>query len=320
MHRFAGWMVAAMTLIPSGLAAQAGPVPGGGAGSWSWVAVEGHPGRRFRLFVPESLTGPAPLVVMLHGCTQDPDDFARGTRFNALAAERGVVVAYPEQTAAHHPMKCWNWYLPEHQGDAGEPGMIGAVARQVMARRAIDSSRVYVAGISAGGSMAQNAAAASPGLFAAVGVHSGIAFQAARDVPGAMAVMRGDPVAVPTLVSALTHIVFQGARPPALIGIQGEADAVVSPRNIALLYVQWSAVHGAGEARDDSLQVGGRGAVRTLHQSDDGTPEIELWRVQGLGHAWSGGSPEGTYTDPRGPDASRLMLDFFLSHPKPVAP
>lgn len=318
MHRSLTWVVAVMTLIPGGLSAQADAVPGGGAGSWEWVDAEGHPGRRFRLFVPARVTpgrDRPPLVVMLHGCTQDPDDFARGSRFNALAAERGVVVAYPEQTAAHHPQKCWNWYLPAHQGEGGEPGMIAAVARQVMASHGIDSARVYVGGISAGASMAQNAAAAAPGLFAAIGVHSGIPFKAAGDVPTALAAMRGDPLGVPPLVAAITHLAME-TRPPAVIAIHGEADRVVSPRNLPVLLVQWSALHGAGTARDDSLELGGRSAVRTRHLGADGTSEVEVWRVPGLGHAWSGGASEGTFTDPLGPEASRLMLDFFLAHPK----
>jgi poly(hydroxyalkanoate) depolymerase family esterase len=310
----------AMTLISSTapLAAQAEPEPAGAAGSWRWVALEGHPERRFRLFVPAALPaeGAAPLVVMLHGCTQDPDDLARGSRFNPAAAEHGVIVAYPEQPVGDNPQKCWNWFLPAHQArDQGEPALIAALTRQVMASERIDSSRVFVAGISAGGAMAQNVGAAYPDLFAAVGAHSAIGVGAATDTPSALAAMRGELRMIPGMVQSIARYMEYG-QPAAFFAIHGEADAVVAPINLAESFVAWGGAHGAGTARDDSVQAGGRAAVRTRQLSSGGTFPVEVWRVAGLGHAWSGGSRAGTFADPAGPDASRLMLDFFLSHPR----
>ena len=313
--RFAPLTLALMTMIPRAAVAQADPEPAGAAGNWTWVAADSAPERRFRLFIPANVQPGAPLVILLHGCTQDPDDLARGTRFNVAAAERGVVVAYPEQDAAHNPLKCWNWFVPAHQGADGEPGLIAGIARQVMAQHDIDPARVYVGGISAGGSMALNVVVASGDLFAAVGSHSGIAYRAADDMASALTVMRGEDIGIPPLIAAVSEMSIEGHRPP-LFAIQGESDAVVSPKNLALMFLQWSTVFGAGTTRDDSLQVGGRTAVRTRLTQSDGSIPVEVWRVLGLGHAWSGGAPAGTYTDPAGPDASRLMLEFFLKHPK----
>jgi poly(hydroxyalkanoate) depolymerase family esterase len=296
------------------LSGQRDPEPSGADGSWEWVELSGHPGRRYRLFVPGSAGAKAPLVVMLHGCTQDPDDFARGSRFNRVAAEHGVLVAYPEQTATHNPQRCWNWFLPEHQRAEGEPGLVAAVARQVMASRSVDSARVYVGGVSAGGAMALNTIATVPGLFAAVGSHSGVAYRAAGDMPSALAAMRGADLPLRDMLRSASSAALEHG-PPAVIALHGEADAVVSPRNLAAVFFQWSGVHGAGLARDDSLQLGGRAAVRTRFMQGDQYP-VEAWRIAGLGHAWSGGSREGTYADPAGPDASRLMLEFFLAHPR----
>jgi len=307
-------LIAMSSTLPAGLAAQPDREPAGARGSWEWVAVDGHAGRRFRLFVPESAREGAPLVVMLHGCTQDPDDFARGSQFNQVAAEHGMVVAFPEQSAAHNPQKCWNWFVPANQGPEGEAGLVAAVARQVMATRSIDPRRVYVAGISAGGAMALNAAATAPDLFAAVGVHSGVAYRAAGDMPSALAAMRGADLPLHEIVAAVASVAAEH-RPPALVAIHGEADAVVSPRNLAVIFLQWSALQGAGTARDDSLQLNGRPAVRTRHLQGEAYP-VEVWRIPGLGHAWSGGSREGTFTDPSAPDASRLMVEFFLDHPR----
>jgi poly(hydroxyalkanoate) depolymerase family esterase len=225
-----------------------------------------------------------------------------------------VVVAYPEQPASENALKCWNWFLPAHQSrGAGEPALIAEVARQVMELRAVDPARVFVAGISAGGSMAQYAGAAYPDLFAAIGAHSAIPIGAAHDTPSALAAMRGEPLPMAALVAAATHSAGFG-EPLAFFGIQGEADRVVSPASIAACYVAWSAAQGAGAAHDDSLELGGRGAVRTRHLRLDGSHSVEVWRVSGLGHAWSGGSREGTFADPEGPDASRLMLEFLLAN------
>jgi poly(hydroxyalkanoate) depolymerase family esterase len=294
------------------------PAPAGqpAASSWEWASYTGPEGtRRYRLFVPSGYEtwSPPPLVVMLHGCTQDPDDFARGTRFNALADSAGALVVYPEQTAQLHPQKCWTWYEPAHQrAGAGEPAIIAAITREVMGSYAVDPRRVYIGGVSAGGIMAVNTAASHPDLYAAVGVHSGTAYGVAANVGEALAVMRTGPANDGSLADS-ARAVLRAARRDWLpmIVFHGAADAVVNPQNGRRLASQWAVAGGAKDFLRSEEQIGGLNVVK-----DRFGPAVELWMIEGLGHAWSGGSPEGTYTDARGPDASREMLRFFLSHPR----
>ncbi|HEX6910205.1 MAG TPA: PHB depolymerase family esterase, partial [Longimicrobium sp.] len=213
------------------------PAQAGSQPSWEWHTFTGPAGtRRYRLFVPagHDASRPAPLVVMLHGCTQDPDDFARGTRFNEHAGRAGAIVAYPEQLAEHNPQKCWTWFDRAHQGaDAGEPAIIAGITREVMARHAVDESRVYIGGVSAGGAMAVNTAAAYPGLYAAVGVHSGIPWRAAGDVATALGIMRTGPSddGGASIEAARTLLRSSGRPSIPMIVFHGAGDAVVNPQN-----------------------------------------------------------------------------------------
>jgi poly(hydroxyalkanoate) depolymerase family esterase len=281
-----------------------------GLGSFEWATYTGQGGsRRYKVFRPGSLppTGRVPLVVMLHGCTQDPGDFARGTRFDRLADSAGVIVVYPEQTAADNPQKCWNWYDPANQHrDAGEPAIIAGITREVMSRFAVDPARVYIAGVSAGGAMAVNTAAAYPELYAAAGAHSAIPYRAASDVASAVSAMRSGPANPDALPAPFAP----GVTPVPLIVFHGLADGVVNAENGRRLADQWRRAVGAKDFVRHEVDAGGLRATR-----DVSGPFVELWMVEGLGHAWSGGSPAGTYTSAAGPDASREMLRFFLEHP-----
>jgi poly(hydroxyalkanoate) depolymerase family esterase len=303
-----------VSILPTAAAcAAAGSAPAGApAARVEWHEHASEAGaRRSRLYLPAGLdrTSPAPLVVLLHGCTQDPDDFARGTRFDALADSAGAILAYPEQTAAHHPQKCWTWYDPA----SPEPAIVAAVTREVMARHPVDPARVYLAGISAGAAMAINTVAAEPRLYAAVGTHSGVAYRAAGNVGEALGVMRsgpGDAAALADAARAVLGAADRRALP--LIAFHGTADAVVSPRNGTTLVEQWAAAAGARGFVRQRETHGGLDVIRDVW----GTL-AELWSVAELGHAWSGGDPAGSYTDPRGPDAAREMLRFFLAHRLP---
>jgi poly(hydroxyalkanoate) depolymerase family esterase len=317
LHLTMASTLAAGACAPAGTAEPAAtpaPVaqPAPAASSWEWVVDNPASGtRRYRLFIPAGYEPwfPPPLVVMLHGCTQDPDDFARGTRFNALAESAGAMVVYPEQPATRNPQKCWNWYQAD---GAGEPAWIAAVTREVMGRYAVDRARVYIAGVSAGGAMAVNTAAAYPDLYAAVGVHSGIPYGAATDLPSALAAMRSGPANPDALAEPARAILRAAGRDwLPMIVFHGAADAVVNAENGRRLAAQWAQAGGARDFLRSEEEIGGLTVVK-----DRFGPATELWMVQGLGHAWSGGSPEGTYTDERGPDASREMLRFFLSHPR----
>lgn len=264
--------------------------------------TRGGDARDYKLYVPESAGGrPLPLIVMLHGCTQDPDDFAAGTRMNALAEAEGFFVLYPEQSTRMNPQRCWNWFKHTHQQRGrGEPALIAGMTQDVMARHAIDADRVYVAGLSAGGAMAAILGDTYPDLFAAVGVHSGLASGTATDLPSALAAMRSGgagssaPSGVPTIV------------------FHGDADATVHPANGQ--HVIAASVGGKAAVSSDTVQTaGGLRSTRRVYRADDHVV-AEHWLVHGASHAWSGGSPEGSYTESRGPDATREMLRFFLAH------
>ncbi len=268
--------------------------------------------RKYRLHVPTGAEGPRPLVVMLHGCRQTADDFAAGTRMSERAEAQGCYVAYPAQSARANRGRCWNWYRPDHQRHGeGEPAAIEAIVRDVMARHPIDVRRIYVAGLSAGGAMAAIMGATYPELFAAVGVHSGLAFGAAHSVGSAMSAMRG----------ASADVFFRSPGAPGLgiatIVFHGNNDSTVHPRNGEALLAQWFACQSWGSVAGARMQQEegekeGRRYVRRFVEGPDGAPLMEHWAIDGLAHAWSGGSGAGSFADPHGPDASAEMLRFFL--------
>ena len=290
----------------------------GGAGDDEHFFTRSYSGaagaRSYKLYVPESYAGEAvPLVVMLHGCTQDPDDFAAGTRMNALAEEHGFLVAYPAQSGSANMQKCWNWFqAADQQRGQGEPSIIAGITQQVIEDYEVDEGRVYIAGMSAGGAMAAIMGAAYPDLYAAVGVHSGLAPGSAHDMPSAFSAMRqGNPGApMPRAGSN-----GQAEVPPTVI-FHGDGDGTVHPRNGDRLLAQLTATDGS--ALKVSTRQGqvpdGHHFTRISYRDADGRSVVERWNVHGLAHAWSGGGRPGSYTDPKGPDASAEMVRFFLQH------
>ena len=267
--------------------------------------------RGYKLYVPSGYRDgrPVPLVVMLHGCTQSPDDFAAGTRMNQLAEEQGCLVAYPAQAASANISKCWNWFKAEdQQRDAGEPSLIAGITRQIMAEYPVDPQRVYVAGLSAGGAAAAVMGATYPDLYAAIGVHSGLACGAAQDLPSALAAMRqGGPPAAGASRNG-------SQRPVPTIVFHGDRDTTVSPVNGDQVIAQSKAGAELRTVVSRGQAEGGTTYTRTVQVDAGGRPILEQWVLHGTGHTWSGGSQAGSYTDPRGPDASREMLRFFFAH------
>jgi poly(hydroxyalkanoate) depolymerase family esterase len=262
--------------------------------------------RDYKLYIPGiSGGGPLPMVVMLHGCTQSPDDFAAGTRMNALAEEQGFLVLYPAQPRSANAQKCWNWFSPgDQRRDQGEPSLIAGMVRQVMRDHAVDPRRVYVAGLSAGGAAAAVMGQAYPDLFAAIGVHSGLACGAASDVPSAFTAMRQGAPRPDVGRRLVPTIVFHA-----------DQDSTVHARNADQVIAQSAAAADGLRRKVERGQVtGGHAYTRTVHSDAAGLALLEQWLVHGGGHAWSGGSPSGSYTDQRGPDASLAMLRFFLRH------
>ena len=301
---------------------------GAGPGTFS-SSSHTHAGltRRYKLYTPPCTSGQASaLVVMLHGCTQNPDDFAAGTDMNALAREQGFMVLYPEQAQDANPQRCWNWFKHNHQKrGSGEPALIASLAQLVVQQHGIDPRRVYIAGLSAGGAMAVIVATAYPDVFAAAGVHSGLPSGAAGNVAEAMMLMknggassgvgRGGLGAKPLVPQPVPTIVFHG-----------DQDQTVHPRNgeqvLATVLASQVGHSGTapGTARSAKVEQGtsqrGRRYTRTTYCDDSGAPLAEHWVLHGAGHAWSGGMASGSYTDATGPDATREMVRFFFSLPR----
>jgi len=292
------------------------------------TVVDGHPGqfvtgsyaneagaRPYKLYIPTSYAEERlPLVVMLHGCTQTADAFANGTRMNALAEERQCFVLYPEQTHAANRSRCWNWFKrgDQHRGQ-GEPAILAGMTREVMRRNRIDQGKVYVAGLSAGGAMAAVLGTAYPEIYAAVGIHSGLACGSAHDLPSALAAMRGMPAPTSGDHCGSTP----GAPATPTIVFHGDLDKTVHPRNGEHVVSRSLEQNGASstDASIERAQVpGGHAYTRTTHRDSTGRVVLEYWLVHGGGHAWFGGSPRGSYTDPKGPDAAREMVRFFYQN------
>jgi poly(hydroxyalkanoate) depolymerase family esterase len=268
------------------------------------------------LYEPASRApGPAPLLVLLHGCQQSAADFAAGTRMNEAAENAGVVVLYPEQSVAANLLRCWNWYaLQDRSHHEGDAALIAAMTRQVVSEQNIDAARVYVAGMSAGGGMAAVLARDYPKLYAALGVHSGVPAGVAHDAFSAMRLMSSGPGK--SEVDAFFSACDGEGHAVASIVFHGDEDIVVHPSN-------GQAIHAApcGQAQMlGSLQAttdpsaGQRGFTRSVGYGPGGVTNRELWIVHGAGHKWAGGSEAEKHTDANGPNASREMLRFFLQH------
>ncbi|WP_053572215.1 extracellular catalytic domain type 1 short-chain-length polyhydroxyalkanoate depolymerase [Caballeronia cordobensis] len=269
----------------------------------------------FKLYVPNSYRGqPLPLIVMLHGAQQDPDDFALGTGMNAVAEEKGYIVVYPEQPQSVSSLRCWNWFRPENRTrDRGETSMIAALTRHVMTTYNVDGTRVYVAGMSAGGAMAVNLAVTYPDLYAGAAIHSGIAFGVADEHLSALCAMNDGKgkMQLPEPISP-----GQQQRAVPLIVFHGDADDTVHPRNGEQIVTMSRVLHGDfsdmhAETMCSSAGAEGHASTRYVFRNQNGASVGERWVVHGLGHAWSGGYPDGTYTDLRGPRATREIVRFF---------
>jgi poly(hydroxyalkanoate) depolymerase family esterase len=262
--------------------------------------------RVYKLYVPSGHNGQAlPLVVMLHGCTQSPDDFALGTRMNDLAEEQTFLVAYPAQDVSANVSKCWNWFnAGDQQRDQGEPSLIAGITGQIMRDFPVEPGRVYIAGLSAGGAAAAIMGSTYPDLYAAIGVHSGLACGAASDISSAFDAMRQGVWG--------SHQNFKCGRAVPTIVFHGDRDLIVNPVNGDQVVAQSRAAADLRTTISRGETPDGISYTRTVQADENGRSILEQWVIHGAGHAWSGGSAAGSYTDPRGPDASREMVRFFL--------
>jgi poly(hydroxyalkanoate) depolymerase family esterase len=279
--------------------------------------------RAFKLFVPSGHTdSPMPLVVMLHGCTQNAEDFAAGTRMNELAERAGFLVLYPEQAGNANGNRCWNWFrFEDQQRESGEPSLIADMTQQIAQSYSVDAQRIYVAGLSAGAAMAVVLGETYPDLYAAVGVHSGLSYAAAHDVPSALAAMKGREIRVARKASIPSSPPNAPAVP--LVVFHGDRDSTVVPSNSEKLIAQALAKVATSQApltqtqeQHNAAQANHHAYTHTVYRDVRGRSVVEHWQIHGSAHAWSGGSSAGSHTDPRGPDASASMIRFFLEHPR----
>lgn len=259
--------------------------------------------RRFRTYIPaRAENGATGLVLMLHGCTQSPEDFAAGTGMNALADQHGFIVVYPRQTRGDNAQSCWNWFSRgDQQRDKGEPLILSGITRHVMSRYRVPTDQVFVAGLSAGAAMAVILGKNYPDLFHGVGAHSGLPAGAARDVPSAFAAMAGQGFDDAPEGPPVRTIVFHGS-----------ADTTVHPSNgDRIVQHALDTRQFQNLQKEDQGNAQGRTFRRCTIYASNGAVAIEHWIIEGMGHAWSGGKSEGSYTDTHGPDASAEMIRFF---------
>jgi poly(hydroxyalkanoate) depolymerase family esterase len=278
--------------------------------------------RAYKLYVPKSQgRKPRPLVVMLHGCGQSPDDFAAGTHMNQLAVRHDFLVVYPGQSASANAMYCWNWFNVKDQvRDDGEPSLIAGIVRKVASEYSIDKQQIFVAGLSAGGAMALILGETYQDLFAAVGVHSGLPYAVAHDASSAIAAMQGSIGSR----HQRAHSAHRAPQRPSVraksiptIVFHGDADLTINIKNGADIVDQVvsreAAIHGVLRVTArNGRSAGGRGYTVTVYRGEGLQPIVEYWLLHGAGHAWSGGSATGSFTDPTGPNASAEMVRFFL--------
>jgi poly(hydroxyalkanoate) depolymerase family esterase len=262
--------------------------------------------RAYKLFIPSRYRErPLPLVVMLHGCTQSPDDFAAGTRMNFIAEEKNCFVAYPAQSSQANGSKCWNWFRrADQQRGRGEPSLIAGITRQIMDDYLVDRKRVYVGGLSAGAAAAAVMGATYSDQYAAIGIHSGLACGVATDLPSALIAMRQ---------GAADRNVILGGRPVPTIVFHGDRDTTVHPNNGSQILERCVGTMSTMKVHRGQVP-GGHAYTRTILRDASARGMFEHWNIHGAGHAWSGGSPAGSYTDAQGPDATREMFRFFLEH------
>ncbi|WP_243555726.1 extracellular catalytic domain type 1 short-chain-length polyhydroxyalkanoate depolymerase [Priestia megaterium] len=306
-----------------------GAVSSSAAGSFT---SKTYSGRTYKLYVPSSYQGGGalPLVVMLHGCTQDPDQFAAGTQMNALAETEKFLVLYPEQPSSANSNKCWNWFDTAHQSrGSGEPALIVGMVNQIKSSYSIDADQVFVGGLSAGAAMSVIMGATYPDIFAAISVGAGLEYKAATSVTGAYTAMSsGGPN--PIQQGDLAYLAMgEHKRVVPVILFHGTADYTVAPINAHQILSQWAQTNDRASDGLDNNNIddtadqtvtgtvsGGRSYTQYIYKDTVGKTVMEKYMIEGMGHAWSGGSTSGSYTDPKGPNATKLSWNFFKSHPK----
>ncbi|WP_418117539.1 alpha/beta hydrolase family esterase [Variovorax sp. 350MFTsu5.1] len=291
--------------------------PPPGKGDWlAGVAMGPGGARGYHLFRPAGLElhpgERLPLMVMLHGCGQTGRDFAASSRMNALAVRQRFLVLYPEQDRIAHPQGCWNWYERRSGKADAEAATLMAAIDQACMLYPVDRDRVALAGLSAGASMAALLATRYPNRFRAVVMHSGVAPGAAKSSATALGAMRGEhvpPMPTTAVGKAMGAAAVFTTLPPMLV-LHGDADAVVAPSNAVSSAAVWATAVGARPGLTREVQRGKRRPMRVTDFRRKGRTLVTLCEIAGLGHSWSGGAPKLLFSDPEGPDATRMTWAF----------
>jgi poly(hydroxyalkanoate) depolymerase family esterase len=297
---------------------------------------------KYKLYVPGEYHSDkeSPLLVMLHGCGQDPDDFALGTNMNSLAEKENFLVLYPDMNhmfnpsdlAGYNPFGCWNWFLDnnQHRGK-GHPKLIYEIINEVKSEYKIDSDKVYAAGLSAGGSLACILGVTYPDVFNGIGICSGLAYDAANvffltDPMGEEAkksMEKGVPDPYACGNSAFQEM-GEYRKKVRVIVFHGIWDTTVHPINGQQVITQWAQTNflveggkGLADVTPSLVKsdiINGKSYTQHLYNDGDGEPLLELWMIDKMGHTWSGGSLTGSYTDPSGPNATEIIWNFFSKY------
>ena len=274
---------------------------------------------KYHLFIPSNYRAGMPLLVMLHGCNQDAEIFATGTRMNLHAEQLGFLVLYPAQSNLANVNKCWNWYKPINQyRNMGEPAVIAGMTQKIINKYKINSEKVYIAGLSAGAAMAYIVGSLYSDIYAAIGVHSGLLYRGINNMFSALAAMKTGSEKIGNIEELQvesdgdnTPQKTDQRGPQPLIIFHGDNDSVVHAQNAADL-MAWHQQKNSFKKQHYNESSTPYSHTRTTYQNDKGEKLAEQWIIHGAGHAWSGGSAEGNFTDANGPDASREMVRFFM--------
>jgi poly(hydroxyalkanoate) depolymerase family esterase len=297
---------------------------------------------KYKLYVPDQYNAKtkAPLMVMLHGCTQDPDDFATGTNMNLLADQENFLVLYPNMNhlfnpsdpTGYNPLGCWNWFLDKNQHRGmGHPKLVYEMINEVKNQYNIDENRIYAAGLSAGGSLACIMGVTYPDVFSGIAICSGMAYDAANvffltdpladDAKKSME--KGVPNPYTCGKNAFLEMGEYKKKMPIIV-FQGLLDTTVHPINAQHVIIQWAQANymiEGGRGRTDVTPVKVKAEVmndksytKHVYADRQGEPLMELWMIDQMGHTWSGGNPNGSYTDPSGPNATEIIWKFFVKH------
>ncbi|MBB6444481.1 extracellular catalytic domain type 1 short-chain-length polyhydroxyalkanoate depolymerase [Bacillus benzoevorans] len=299
---------------------------------------------KYKLYIPGEyqVDKECPLVVLLHGCSQNPDDFAAGTNMNTLAEKEQFFVLYPDMNhpfnpadpAGYNHFGCWNWFLDknQHRGQ-GHPKLIYGMINEVKSKYMIDSKKVYAAGFSAGGSQACILGAAYPDVFNGIGIYSGLAYDAANVLllidPLANEAQKRMATGVPDPFECGNHAfqeMGENKKKMRVIVFHGSSDTTVNPINGEQVIIQWAQTNflvegGIGQADVTPAQIhsdsiNGKSYICYVYHDSNDKELLEFWLIDEMGHAWSGGTETGSYTDPSGPNATEIMWEFLSKHPQ----